>query len=102
MAKPVGKALDLKVTVVCADASPDAVLSRMARDRLRLTAPPYTLKVTAVERADGQPFGAESEFEEWWRDSHHEGDGDEETDEKVWAREAFNYAVTYMKRKESK
>lgn len=84
------KKLDLKVTVTGED--PDATLARMDKGTLRLTASPYALKVTKLERADGEPFGLESEFEAYWSESHCEGD-DGEPGEKLWAREAFLYGV---------
>lgn len=89
------RTLDLRVTVVSAPSGPDAVLAKMPMGKVdvRLTCSPYTLKVIKVERADGQPFGLESAFEEWWADNHCEGDADEKT----WAREAFTYGVKYGK-----
>ena len=95
------KSLDLKVTVTTApNADPDAALARMDKDKLRLTASPYSLKVTKIERADGLPFGLEAGFEEWWAESHLIENGDDpgyESHEKAWAREAFAYGVQFMK-----
>jgi hypothetical protein len=85
------KTLELKVTVSGQD--PDGTLATMNRETLRLHAGPYALKVTKVERADGQAFGLEAAFEEYWAECHCEGD-DEEA-EKSWAREAFLYGVKY-------
>ncbi len=95
-----GKPLELKITVAPRSAAtdPDKALALTAVSDLSLDGTTYRFKVTKIERADGQPFGAESEFEDWWRDGHAEGEGEEETHEKMWAREAFNYAVTYMRR----
>ena len=100
---PTRKTLDLKVTVTCSDLDPDAVLARMDKDQIRLSATgtAYTLKVTSVERADGQEFGLEAEFESWWQDNQ---DPDDSTvydaSYKDWARDAFLYGVKYAKGKQ--
>lgn len=87
------KTLDLKVTVAAGD--PDGELSQMLarspKTRVNLCQLRYgvlSVDVVKIERADGQPFGVEAEFEEYWRDSHCE-DADEESSEKTWARDAF-------------
>jgi hypothetical protein len=89
--EPAGPELKLKVTVT--GDNPDRTAALMSRLHTQvLSAGPYKLTVTCVERADGQPLGAEAEFEEWWAESHCEGD-DGEPQEKSWALEAFLYAL---------
>jgi hypothetical protein len=89
------RSLELTVTVVSDDPYPDAVLGKMGK-RVWLTdfagRSGATLKVAKVERADGQPIGLESEFEQWWRDTRLDGEDDDE-DKKDWARAAFMYAA---------
>jgi hypothetical protein len=82
--------LELKVTVACADADPDAVLVKMPRETLRLNSSPYTLKVTSISRADGQPFGLEGAFEEFWLSKA----GSTETVKEA-VRDAFRYGVSW-------
>jgi hypothetical protein len=91
------KTLDLKVTVSGED--PDGTLAAMTRagaNPVRLSSGGYTLKVTNLERADGQPFGLEAAFEEYWRETHCEG-YDDTAPEKTEARDAFLYGVNYGK-----
>lgn len=90
---PENKTLDLKVTVTCAPSGPDAILAKMDKTAVRLTSSPYTLKVISVERADGQPFGLEAAFEEYWNGNVGSKPGDEASDEKLYARQAFLYAA---------
>jgi hypothetical protein len=90
------KTLDLKVTVK--DSDPDGKLAKMYKPRLRLISGPDGLEVTKVERADGQPFGAEAAFEAWWTDCA--GD-DEDSTEKEWAHDAFLYGIKYAKEKKA-
>lgn len=93
--------LDLKVTVTQAgNADPDAVLAKMRKDDLWLTASPYKLPVTKVERADGQELGVDSAFEEWWQESHCEDDAGT-AEEKDWAREGMLFGMKYRQRNKS-
>jgi hypothetical protein len=87
--------LELKVTVVSTPGGPDGVLAKMDLEKVRLTASPYTLTVVKIERADGQPFGMDSEFEEYWEEVSCAGDGEDETAEKASARSAFRYGVSW-------
>ena len=90
------KTLDLKVTVASYDEDPDTVLHKMlTAGHVRLTAVDSTrlLRVTRVERADGEPFGLNAAFAEYWNTYRRYGmrlDGSEAQDE---ARQAFMYAA---------
>ena len=98
------KSLDLKGTVSGAD--PDGSLAKMTgaggpQKIIVVSAPGSVtlgLAVTKVERADGQPFGVDAEFETWWADSHYEEDETDDVD-KEWARDAFLYGVKFGKEK---
>lgn len=86
--------LDLKVTVE--DTDPDGQLATILREEvvLRGKQTGRGVKVTKVERADGQPVGAEAEFEEYWTEMHSTREGtDWDSGEKLEARDAFMYAV---------
>jgi hypothetical protein len=69
------KMLDLKVTVAASpgedpDSVLDGILKRSPKDRVNLMQLRYgmqVLEVTKIERADGQEFGLEAAFEEYWR-----------------------------------
>jgi hypothetical protein len=83
------KRLDLKVTVVSRP-DPDAALARMNRTALRLSdGGGNSLKVEKAERADGLPFGLEAAFEDYWRRDVGIEPGDENSDEKLYARQAY-------------
>jgi len=86
------KTLDLHVTVSCLVSEPDHYLSRMNLHDARLSQGGVSLKITAISRADGLPFGAEAEFEAWWSAQHEDGCDDDPVArecEKFWAREAW-------------
>jgi hypothetical protein len=72
------------------------VLAKMHRAgviRMSAVDTAYTLKVDKIERADGQPFGLASAFEAYWAGEVGSKSGDEDSDEKVYARQAFMYAA---------
>lgn len=94
--------LELKVTVEGTDL--DAKLANF----LRAGAPAYPgflrshsgtemVRVTDIKRADGQPIGAEAEFERYWDETHVE-EYEAQANEKSEAREAFMYAIKYANR----
>jgi hypothetical protein len=86
------KTLDLKVTVSGSD--PDGTLATMIqRGDTWLKNGQYSLSLTKVERADGQEIGLEAAFEEYWRGNVGEKHGDDASDEKLYARQAFLYAA---------
>lgn len=101
------KTLDLKVTVESSD--PDAALAKILSldgRQLFLGVPDrsvWQVRVTSVERADGQPIGAEEAFEEYWAESHtglREGT-DWSNGEKLEALDAFLYGLRYAKEKKA-
>jgi hypothetical protein len=94
------KTLDLKVTVE--DPGPDGRLAAIIREDLWLKGSPSGrgIRVTHVERADGQPVGAEAAFEAWWTEGNCAGD-DEDSTEKEWAHDAFLYGIKYAKEKKA-
>lgn len=101
------KTLDLKVTVESSD--PDAALAKIQSldDRQLFLGVPdrsvWQVRVTSVERADGQPIGAEEAFEEYWAESHtglREGT-DWSNGEKLEALDAFLYGLRYAKEKKA-
>ena len=85
----------------------DAVCAKIVQDidtdasgkatigQTRLAGAGFAIPVISMERADGQPFGLEAEFEDYWRETHCEGD--DGTEGKNEARGAFMYGVTYGK-----
>ena len=98
------KTLKLDVTVApwysgSPEKDPDAILAQMlaevpANNNLMLRANNgKSLRVTHVARADGQPIGLESAFEAYWNGEVGSESGDEDSDEKVYARQAFMYAA---------
>ena len=97
------KTLDLKVTVE--DPDPDGRLAAIIGEDLSLKGSPSGrgIRVTHVERADGQPIGAEEAFEEYWAESHtglREGT-DWSNGEKLEALDAFLYGLRYAKEKKA-
>jgi hypothetical protein len=99
--------LKLKLTVRVQNPNgADYVVAKIARDidddatgkaaigQTRLAGGGFAVPVIAMERADGQPLGMESEFLEYWHDTHCEGD-DEESTAKNEARAAFMYGVQF-------
>ena len=53
-----------------------------------------SVTVEKIARTDGVEIGLESEFEQWWSEVHAWPD-DEESPEKMWAREAFQWGVKF-------
>lgn len=91
--------LDLKIKVLVENLDgADAVVAKLAQGRREkapsLSGNGWRVEVTSIERTDGQALGAEGEFEQYWAETHGEGD-DEESVAKTEARSAFVYGVKF-------
>lgn len=91
--------IKLKVKVENPDGA-DFVVHKLSQGQ-RVKAPHlmgngWDVEVFNIERLDGQPFGIEAEFAEYWAETHCEGDN-EESSAKNEARGAFLYGVTFGK-----
>ncbi len=87
----------LTLSVIVSDTDLDGKLYRVITDPggmwLRGGAGEH-VKADKVTRTDGVEIGLEAEFEQWWSVVHAWPD-DEESSEKVWAREAFQWGVKH-------
>lgn len=93
--------LSLKITVGVENShGADFVVGRIAEhvsdgqhfdptDKLaRLRGASWSVPVLSIERADGRPFGLETEFDQYWDDTHCDGD-EGEPGERAALRDAF-------------
>lgn len=95
------KKLDLKITVSGSD--PDGtlheILSRSPKNRAHVAQLKYGvlgLEVDSIARADGAEIGLEAEFEEYWAETHCNGD-EPDGDEKGYALDFFMHGVKYAR-----
>lgn len=102
--------LNLKIRVrVQNPQGADRVVSRIAKDidtsaggcasigQTRLAGGGFSVPVLSIERTDGIPLGLEFEFDQYWEETHCDGDEGQGA-EKSEARGAFYYGISVGKR----
>lgn len=101
--------LSLKIRVrVTSEQGADAVCARIAKDidptatsgrvgQTRLAGGGFAIPVISMERTDGIPLGLENEFDQYWEETHCDGDEGQGA-EKSEARGAFYYGISVGKR----